>query len=169
MGDAHRPDAPARSRKTDFERDLDARGAVLAQQEGQRFEDRLGGGLGERSKTSDVLFHGVQDPPACNRRHDGLKRPAVRGECIGTPPFRLHRLHQARLHEPAQPRGQDAGSDARARAQLLEAAGTPEQVPHQNEGPAIPHAVQGTAHRVEDLAGARDRRGWGTGYSHAHL
>src|SRR5258706_1825552 len=147
--DGEGPDATALAGESQFVGDAHSRGALVAQQEGQRLDDRGGDRLLERPG----LAHEVAHPPERDLAHDRLERAAERRQAVERASASGHGLHQAVLHHLAKTGGQNARRNARPAAQLLEAARLREQVPDEHERPAVADQVEAAVNRVEDRAG----------------
>ena len=85
VDDAHRPHAAAQSGEADLEGEIDADGAVLAQQEGQRLEDRLRRGGAEAVGVDLQMIEPVAQIPARDRGDDRLERATALGDLVARP------------------------------------------------------------------------------------
>jgi hypothetical protein len=156
VGDAHRPHAAAEPVEADLEGQVDVGGAVFAQQERQRLENRARRGGAEAARIDLQVVEAVAQIPARRCGDDRLQRAPALGERIERPPREIDG-DEAALGQRTQARREDARRDAAARAQLLETEWPAEQMPHQYQRPAIADDVECAAHRTEDLARGQDQ------------
>ena len=150
---AHGPDPATGPLEANLEGQVDVAGAFLPHHERQRLEYGLGRGLGEATRVDPEVVDPALDPPAPDRVDDGLERPALFGEGVDRARPRRDRADESRGDQRAQPAGEDPRRDSGSDPQLLETPGRGQELPPEDQGPAIADHLEGPGHRVENALG----------------